>query len=290
MKSLKHMKSVSLLVLLLLVIVMATPTISMAAQPTVNLGTTSSFAVLAGTEITNTGTTTINGDAGGDVGLYAGTAFTGQSSAVIGGTVHLTDAVAGKAKEDLVTAYNDAAGRTPVTIIPTELGGTTLTPGVYASKDGTFQITGTLTLDAQGDPDGVFVFKTESTLVTAVGSNVLLIGDARYCRTFWQVGSSAVLEVGSNFVGHIFAMQSITAKTNATIQGQLLARNGAVTLDTNTITNGICEVAPVTPVTPEEESPVTGDGPFMYVMILGLICGGLILGDAILFRSRKRYE
>ena len=224
-----------------LIAMLAMPSTSNAAQPTVNLGTTSTFAVLAGSTITNTGTTTINGGVGGDVGLFPGTVFTGQDSASISGTVHIADTVAIKAKDDLVTAYDDANGRTPVTRISTELGGTTLTPGVYDSADGTFQITGTLTLDAQGDPDGVFIFKTASTLITASSSKVNLINSARFCRTFWAVGSSATLGTNSNFVGHILAMTSITANTGAFIQGQLLARNGAVTLDNNTITNGICD-------------------------------------------------
>ena len=210
------------------------------AQPPVELGTTSTFAVLAGSAITNTGPTTISGDAGGDVGLFPGTAFTGQESMTISGTVHVDDAVAEGAKDDLQIAYDDAAGRTPVTTIPTELGGSTLTPGVYDSADGTFQITGTLTLDGQGDPDAVFIFKTASTLTTATGSSVMLINSAQYCRIFWQVTSSATLGTNSQFVGHIFALTSITANNGATVQGQLLARNGAVTLDSNTITNGVC--------------------------------------------------
>jgi len=247
---LKRMKFISLLLTLFLVVMMTVPTTSMAAQPTVNLGTTSGFAVLAGSTITNTGATTINGSVGGDIGLYPGTVFTGQANVSTSGTVHVADPVAIAAKDDLVTAYNDAAGRTPVTTIPTELGGTTLTPGTYDSADGTFQITGTLTLDAQGDPDGVFVFKTASTLITAADSNVNLINSARFCRTFWPVGSSATLGTNSHFVGHIFAMTSITANTGATVQGQLLARNGAVTLDNNIITNGICETTPIPTPTP----------------------------------------
>ena len=247
MKRLKMIRIIPLLLSLLMVVMMAAPTMSMAAQSTVDLGTTSSFAVLAGSTITNTGPTTINGDAGGDVGLSPGTAFTGQADATISGTVHLADAAAILAKDDLVTAYNDAAERTPVTTIPTELGGTTLIPGTYDSADGTFQITGTLTLDAQGDPDGVFVFKTASTLITAADSSISIINSARYCRTFWKVGSSATLGTNSHFVGHIFAMESITANNGATVQGQLLARTGAVTLENNTITNGICAAPPAPP-------------------------------------------
>jgi hypothetical protein len=224
----------------LAVLIVALPATGLAAQPTVGLGTTSSFAILAGTTITNTGPTTINGNAGGSIGLYPGTAFTGRAQVTLSGSVHLADSVARIAKDDLITAYNDAAGRIPVTTIPTDLGGTTLTAGVYDSTSGTFHITGTLTLDAQGDPDAVFVFKTASTLITASGSSVRLIDNARPCRVFWQVGSSATLGTDSHFVGHIFALTSIAAQTGATVQGQLLARNGAVTLERNVITNAIC--------------------------------------------------
>ena len=226
--------------LLTTLVLMAIPTRAIAAQPTVNLGTTSSFAILAGSTITNTGPTTVDGNAGGDIGLHPGTSFPGQAQVTLSGAVHLADSAASIAKDDLVTAYDDAAGRTPVFTVPTELGGTTLPPGVYDTQDGTFHITGTLTLDAQGDPDAVFIFKTASTLITSSDSQVSLINSARPCRVFWQVGSSATLGTNSHFVGHIFALTSITANTGATVQGQLLARNGAVTLHSNIITNAIC--------------------------------------------------
>ena len=257
---------------------MAVPADVFAAEATVNLGSTSTFAVMAGTTITNTGTTVINGDAGGDVGLYPGSDFTGQASVTISGTVHINDTAAITATTDLVTAYNDAAGRTPATIIPSELGGTTLVPGVYASVDGTFQITGTLTLDANGDPDPVFIFQMASTLITASGSTVSLINGAVYCRVFWQVGSSATLGTNSHFVGHIFALTSIAAQTGATVQGQLLARNGEVTLDNNTITNGFCAAAVTATPTP---SPTTTGTPLIQTgesgnnTIIGLIMIGL---------------
>src|SRR5680860_688258 len=254
MRTLRKMRPVPLLLPLLLTIMLVVPAAAMAAQPPVELGTTSSFAVLAGSTITNTGPTTINGDAGGDVGLYPGTSFTEPSSVTLTGTVHLTDDVARVAKDDLVDAYNDAAGRTHVRRIPTELGGSTLLPGVYDSASGTFQITGTLTLDAQGDPNAVFIFKSASTLITASNSNVSLLNGARFCRIFWQVGSSATLGVNSHFVGHIFAFTSITANKGATVQGQLLARNGAVTLDTNTITNGLCPTIATTTTTTSSSS------------------------------------
>ncbi|MCB2293567.1 DUF3494 domain-containing protein [Clostridium algoriphilum] len=191
------------------------------------------FAVLAGTTITNTGKTVINGD----VGLFPGTALTGQSSLLLNGNAHLADAVSNKAKTDLVTSYNGGDASIPATCIPTELGGKTLTHGKYDSSSGTFGITGTLTLDAKGDPNAYFIFNTASTLITATGSNVKLINGANPDNVIWRVGSSATLETYSHFVGRIFALTSITVNTGATVRGQLLARNGAVTLDSNTITN-----------------------------------------------------
>ncbi len=205
---------------------------AIAAGPTtVLLGTAADFSVLAGAGITNTGPTTINGD----VGTYPTPTETGFGQVTIIGTNHGADAVTQQAKTDLVTAYNDAAGRTPVTTIPTELGGTTQIPGVYTSAAGTFGITGTVTLDGQGDPNSVFIFKMGSTLTTGSSSVVLLTNGTHACNVFWQVGSSATIGTGSSFVGTILALTSITVTTGATVDGRLLARNGAVTLDTNTI-------------------------------------------------------
>jgi len=231
-----------------LLAVMAFPLAAIAAQPPVPLGAASSFAILAGTTITNSGPTTVNGSAGGDIGLFPGTDFPGQADVALSGAVHIADTEASQAQDALVAAYNNAAGRTPVTRIAAQLGGQTLTPGVYDTASGAFQITGTLTLDGEGAADPVFVFLTDSTLITASGSNVILRNGARYCRTFWKVGSSATLGTNSHFVGHIFALTSITANTGASIQGQLLARNGAVSLERNTITNGICAASGPVPV------------------------------------------
>ena len=284
MKTLNKISFISVPLTILMVLIMAAPTVCMAAgQPTVNLGTTSKFAILAGSTISNTGNTIINGSVGGDVGLSPGDVFNGKASVTMSGAVHLADTVAIKAKDDLVTAYDDAAGRKPVTRIPSELGGTTLTPGTYDSADGTFQITGKLTLDAKGDPNGVFVFKTGSTLITASDSSFTLINSARFCRIFWKVGSSVTLGTNSNFVGHIFALQSITAKTGAKIQGQLLARNGAVTLDNNTITNGICVT---TPTVSGGNLPKTST-PLYEVLLMGAI---LTMVGILTWRRSKRYE
>ncbi len=205
---------------------------ALAVTPTtVLMGTAADFSVLAGSGITNTGPTTIYGD----VGTHPTPSQTGFDSVTIIGTNHVDDAVTQQAKIDLVTAYNDAAGRTPATTIGTELGGSTLIPGVYDSAAGTFGITGTVTLDGQGDPNSVFIFQMESTLVTASNSVVLLTNGALACNVFWQVGSSATIGTGSSFVGSILALTSITLTTGATVDGRVLARNGAVTLDTNTI-------------------------------------------------------
>jgi hypothetical protein len=225
----------------MLVFMMVVPAASMAAP--VPLGAASGFAVLAGTTVTNTGTTWIGGSAGGDLGVSPGSAFSDLGHVTLAnGALHLADAVSLLAQNDLIAAYDNAFARpTTQDLSGQDLGaGRTLTPGVYEFTSSA-QLSGDLTLDAQGDPDGVFVFKIASALTTASGSRVLLTNGARYCRVFWQVGSSAA-ELGTNsqFVGHIFALTSIAAKTGATVQGQLLARNGAVTLDSNRITNGIC--------------------------------------------------
>jgi hypothetical protein len=255
---------ISLLLAVLLVAMMAVPATSVAAEATVNLGTTSNFAILAGQTITNTGTTTINGD----VGVHPGSTFDDVGTATINGTLHLDDGVAEEAKSDLVTAYNDAAGRTPFTTIGTELGGETLTPGVYRS--GTFEIAAgqTLTLDAQGDPDAVFIFQASSSLVTFANSNVSLINGARFCRVFWQVTSSATLGVDSTFAGHIFALTSIEVQSGAEVQGQLLAREGSVTLDGNVITNGLCPAMALGGISITKSASPTaltsGPGPVTY--------------------------
>ncbi|MFN2504320.1 MAG: ice-binding family protein [Acidimicrobiales bacterium] len=221
---------------------LSTATLTGAAEAPVGLGAADSFAVLAGTGVTNTGASIINGD----LGTCPTPAITGFPPGVVNGAIHAGDAVCLQAQSDLTIAYNDAAGRVPTTTFPapTDLGGLTLMPGVYKSPS-SFAITGTLTLDAQGDPSAVFIFQAGSTLITSPNSQVALINGAQACNVFWQVGSSATLGVGSTFVGTILALTSITANTNARVTGRVLARNGAVTLDSNTITNA-CATGPTT--------------------------------------------
>jgi hypothetical protein len=209
-----------------------------AAAHGVRLGTASQFAVLAGSGITNTGPTTVTGD----LGTYPTTTMTGTGSLTINGTNHAGDAVTQQAKTDLITAYNNAAGEGPPSPITADLGGQTLSPGVYNSAS-SIGLTGTLILDAHGKSNATFVFQAGSTLTTASASSVELVNGARACNVYWQVGSSATLGTGSSFRGSILAKDSITVTTGTTVYGRVLARNGAVTHDTDTIYRSTCALA-----------------------------------------------
>jgi len=208
-------------------------TAASASAAPVPLGTAANFAVLGASTVTNTGPTVVTGD----LGLSPGTSVTGSPPEQVTGTVYTADSVALQAKNDLATAYNDAGAQPATATIPTELGGTTVTPGVYNSAAGTFGITGTVTLDAQGDAAAVFIFHAASTLITASASNVILVNGAQAANVFWVVGSSATLGTYSNFTGNIMALASITVTTGVAIQGRALAQTAAVTLDTDTITS-----------------------------------------------------
>ncbi len=205
------------------------------AATTIGLGTAGPFAVLAGSGLTNTGATTITGD----VGTFPTASMTGFDTVVLAGVNHGGDAVSQQAKQDLRTGYDQAFASAPATAVATELGGSTLTPGVYHGA--TLEITGALTLDTLGDPDAVFVFQSDSTLITASASQVVVLGGATACNVFWQVGSSATLGSDAALVGTILASTSISAGDGASVQGRLLALDGAVTLQHNTITTRGCD-------------------------------------------------
>jgi Ice-binding-like len=204
------------------------------ATATVGLGTAASFSVLGGSTVTNTGPTTMFGD----LGLSPGSSVTGAPHVL--GQTHVDDAVAIGAKNSLTTAYNDAAGRPTNGSAGTDLAGQTFSPGVRTASSSLLLSSGSVTLDAQGDPNAVFIFQIGSTLITGSNTSVSLVNGAQACNVFWQVGSSATLGTGTRFAGTVMASASITANTAATIHGRLLASTGAVTLDTNTITTSNC--------------------------------------------------
>lgn len=211
-----------------LVLVGAVP----ASAASIGLGEATSFSVLAGSTVTNTGPSVISGD----VGVTPGLAVVGFPPATqLGTSLIYSGAPAGTPQLDLTTAYNVAASAIS-TAVPTELGTTSPAPGVYSGALGTLGITGDLVLDANGDPDAEWIFQASSTLITASGSRVLLIDGASACNVFWQVGSSATLGSGSTMVGTVMALTSISTESGATVTGRLLARNGAVSLINTAIT------------------------------------------------------
>lgn len=251
-----------------------------AGPATVTLGTAGDFSVLAGSAVTNTGFTVISADAGlgGNLGVSPGLAVTGFPPGLVTppGTIHAGDAVAAQAQADLTTAYNSAAGRPcDVDLSGTDLVGLTLTTGVYCFSSSA-QLTGTLTLDAQGDPKAVFIFQVGSTLITASNSTVAFINGAQPCNLFWQVGSSATLGTASDFAGTVLALTSITANTDANVEGRLLARNGAVTLDSNNIHTPAC--APEVGVA---QAPLLGSAGTAIVVV------GFLGGTAVLVLRRR---
>jgi len=219
----------SLTILLIVAVGAAWPIGALAAsQP--RLGTATSFAVLAGSAITNTGATTINGDVG--ISPNGASSVTGFPPGIINGGTHYADAVGLQAKNDLTTAYTDAANQTPfVDLTGQNLGGKNLTPGTYHFSSSA-QLTGPLTLSGFG----TYIFQIGSTLTTASGASVLLTNGAVPCGVYWQVTSSATFGTATAFQGTVMALASITMTTGATLIGRALARTSAVTLDTNTIT------------------------------------------------------
>jgi hypothetical protein len=205
-----------------------------ACPGTVPLGSAGNFKILAGSTVTNTGPTTI---AGGDLGLSPGSAVTGfpPGTLIPPAVMHVTDPTAAQAQLDLNTAYNYAAGLPGGAVLAGDMSGLTFTPGLYKNSSTVMLSAGNVTLDAQGDANAVFIFQIGSTLTTFGSTQVVLAGGAQAKNIFWQVGSSATLGTNSIFYGVIMSLQSITLDTGATLHGRALARNAAVTMDTNTV-------------------------------------------------------
>lgn len=214
---------------------------SQASAQFFSLGTAQSFGVLAGSTVTNTGFSTVSCNLGTSPGL----SVTGFPPGVViaPGVMHLGDAVALQAQADVTTSYNVLAGMAPdQDLTGQDLGGLTLQPGVY-NFDSSAQLTGTLTLDALGNPDALFVFQIGSTLTTASASAVELINGGSECNIFWQVGSSATLGTATSFMGNILALASITLNTGANIvSGRALASTGQVTMDDNDVLCDGCTI------------------------------------------------
>ncbi len=189
-----------------------------ASPPTVNLASAGNFAVLATAATSSTGPVIINGD----VGLNPGSSQ-GIPPAQVNGTIHVDDTIAAQAQTDLLAAYNDAVGRSANSIaMPGDIGGLTLTPGLYTNSTSVL-ISTDVTLDAQGNPNAVFIFQMGTTLTTA--GSVILTGGAKASNIFWVVGSSATLN-GPIFEGNILADVSITQNGGVVVNGRLFAGSG----------------------------------------------------------------
>ncbi|OFX83957.1 MAG: hypothetical protein A2W99_03615 [Bacteroidetes bacterium GWF2_33_16] len=202
-------------------------------QTTIPLGDAANFAILAGSEVTNTGATVITGD----IGLSPGTSIGGFPPGILNGTQHISDPIADQAKLDIIDAYNNVAARTctDVVTLSGNIGGLTLTPGLYFSTSSLAISSGDLTFDAQGNANAVFIIQIASTLTTTSGRKVILSGGASASNIFWNVGSSATFGTTSVMKGTILATESITFNTGATLDGRALTRIGGVTLEGNTI-------------------------------------------------------
>jgi type VI secretion system secreted protein VgrG len=263
------------------------------AQTAPALGGAQSFAVLGSSTVTNTGSSVISGN----VGASPGGSITGfPPGVVVNGTIHAGNATSLAARTSATAAYTTLAGQSCTQDLSgQDLGGLTLTPGVYCFS-GTAQLTGTLTLNAQGNASAVFIFKIGSALTTASGSRVLVTNGGSLCNLFWQVGSSATLGTSTSFAGNIIALASVTVTTGASLTGRALALNGAVTLDTNSILvacaggpvpPGACPVIAINPlalpngtVAAAYSEPIIASGgtpPYSFGVTTGTLPAGLTL-------------
>lgn len=232
----------------------AVPVAAQAAP--VNLATAAPFVVLGGSTVTNSGPSVLNGA----LGVSPGTAVVGFGlPAVVNGATHANDGVAAQAQLDLATAYDVAAGTPAADMSGLDLGSRTLLPGAYEYSSSA-QLTGALTLDAQGDPNAQFVFEVGSQLTTASASSVVLINGASPCNVYWQVATSAVLGSTTAFQGNVMALASISLNNGATVRGRLLARNGQVSLINNVIDGSQCGTAAALPPGSSPTAPATQAG------------------------------
>ncbi|MET0306554.1 MAG: ice-binding family protein [Solirubrobacterales bacterium] len=237
---------------------LAIPAAAQAAP--VNLATVSPFVVLGGSTVTNSGTSVLNGD----LGVSPGTALTGFDTAVVNGATHENNGVAKQAQADLIVAYDAAAGQAVPPgneLTGTNLGERTLPAGAYRYTSSA-QLTGALTLDAEGDPSAEFVFQIASALTTAPGSSVVLVNGASPCNVYWQVGSSATLDTTTVFQGNLMALTDISLNNGATVFGRMLAREGQVSLINNVLDGSTCGTgstgSPTSP--PPTTGPSSGPG------------------------------
>jgi len=191
----------------------------------VALRTSDTFAVLGASTVTSAGLTVLNGD----LGLSPGTSITGFPPGIVNGNIDAGTPVAAQAQMDMAKAYNHIVAMKNPTLLPADIGGKTIVPGLYSAPV-SLGITGTVTLDGQNHPNSFFVFQIPSTLTTSVDSSVTLTNKANACNIFWQVGSSATLDTASVFNGTILAAASISVGTGSAVTGRLMAGSGAVTL------------------------------------------------------------
>jgi hypothetical protein len=251
----------------------------MAVAP--SLGAAGSYGVVGSSTVTNTGPTVVNGD----LGVSPGTAVTGFPPGIVNGTINAGNAASLAAQTSITAAYNQLAGQAcNVNLTGTDLGGLTLTPGVYCFSTSA-QLTGNLTLNGLGNPGSVWVFQIGSTLTTASSASVSFINGGQSCGAFWQVGSSATLGTTTGFSGNVLALASITLNTGATSSGGLFARNGAVTLDSNVVNVvGSCGSGPQPSPTPFPGGPTPPPVPTLPdvamwgLLVILLASGVFVLG------------
>lgn len=280
------------------------PITALAATP-VNLATAGNFVILAGSTVTNVPTSTITGNVG--LSPASGSFYSGLTAGEVTGSIYAVNGAgpAGSinnpglltiAKNDLTAAYLDAEARTPTTTFvagDNQLGGQTLTPGVYRFPSAaTANITAAnpLKLDAQNNPSAVFILQATSDLVTAAGSVVQLINGAQACNVYWQVDSSATLGSNSTFVGNIMALTSATLTTGANVTGRVMARNGAVTMQSNTVTRSVCAAATSTTTNNSAPKfPNTGTEPTGNLVLwqLSLLASVIAAAGAFAVARRK---